>query len=467
MKKKLIIGLSIVVVAGIITVTLLSGLMGGGGPGGSVSVRATTLSRGDLSVSVNVTGTVHSADLTNVYSTLSFPVSEVNVQVGDRVEYGDVLAQLDTANLQSDIAQRRAALSSAQANAQQSLAVAQNNLETAQHNIDSGLDNSLISAESAVTAAELAVQSARLEVQIARRNLTEARRSNWESDLYDDEDDFIRGLRDQHARTQHTLEIRNAELERAQLSLEAARAAQGQSITAHENQVTSAQLGQNFNDQWIAIQRMESDLERATITSPVYGTVTAVLTEEGASGAGLLFVVENTDDLVIYTSIREFDIGQVTEGDRVVIRSDGTGDREFAGTLTHIAPTTQRGQTGQPINTTDAEFRAEVSVDGGSGLRIGMNTRMDIITQEVANVFTVPFEAVSYNAQGQAVVFAAVQQEDGSLTAQMIQVSTGPENDFFIVIDSDELHEGMVIIADSDGIAEGDVVVIRGAGAGG
>ena len=463
MKKKLVVGFSIIAVAGVVAAAaLFSGFAAGNRGGGSAPVRATYLSRGDLAVSVSVTGTVHSADVANIYSTLNFPVREVNVRVGDRVSEGDVLAQLDTANLESDIAQRRATLSSAQANANQGLTVAQENLETAQHNAATNLDGNLITAEGAVTAADLALQSAILEVQIARRNLTEARRENY----FYDEDAHIRGLRDQLSRAQHTQEIRMADLERAQNSLEAARAAQAQSISNHQNQVTSAQLSGNFNDQWIAIQRMEADLGRATITSPVYGTVTAVLTEEGANGAGLLFVIENTDDLVIHTNIREFDIGQVSEGDRVVIRSDGTGDQEFAGTLSHIAPTTVKNQAGQTMNTTDAEFEAEVTVSGGSGLRIGMNTRMNIITEEVVDVFIVPFEAVSHD-MGRTVVFAAQEQEDGRLVARIIDVATGAENDFFIVIISDVLYEDMLIISDSDGISEGDVVEVRGSVAAG
>jgi len=92
-----------------------------------------------------------------------------------------------------------------------------------------------------------------------------------------------------------------------------------------------------------------------------------------------------------------------------------------------------------------------------------MNTRMNIITEEAQGVYSVPFEAVVYDAYGHTVVFAVAEQEDGSLVAQMIEVETGLENDLFIVITSGALSDGMLIISDPSGIADGSLVELRGA----
>jgi len=471
LKKKIIFGAIGLVTAAV----LLVGFLPRSNGTDAVAVRATALEQGNLAVSVSITGTVHSSDVTHVYSPMNFPVREVNVRVGDRVAEGDVLAQLDTTSLETDIARQRASVYSAQANARQNLTTAQQGLAIAQHNAANDLDSSMLtaqssinSAEQAVRSAEQSVQSASLELSIARRNLREARDNDWDDDW--DNDTEIRNLRDAVRRAELTLESRQADfenrqadLERAKESFEAVRATQEQNIINQQNQVTSAQLSQNFNDQWIVIHSMEADLETGTITSPVYGTVTAVLVEEGGPSSGLMFVISNTDDLLIHATIREFDISQVSEGDSVVIRSDGTGNEEFRGVLSHIAPTTTTSATGQIANTTDAEFMAEVTVVGNNSLRIGMNTRMNIITEEVRNVYSVPFEAVVHDSYGRTVVFAVVEQEYGNLAAKMIEVETGLENDLFIAITSDALSDGMLIISDPNGISDGYPVELRGA----
>jgi len=57
-------------------------------------------------LNINVfSGVAQSSETTNIYSTLNYPVKEIFVEVGDMVEAGDVIAVLDTANLENDIAQ--------------------------------------------------------------------------------------------------------------------------------------------------------------------------------------------------------------------------------------------------------------------------------------------------------------------------------------------------------------------------
>jgi len=98
-----------------------------------------TLQRSNLTQSINVSGVVASAETTNIYSTMNYPVKEIFVEVGDTVEAGDVLAVLDTATLENDIAQAeinyngaKTALSDAVTNAQTSLAAAKITLEQRQ-----------------------------------------------------------------------------------------------------------------------------------------------------------------------------------------------------------------------------------------------------------------------------------------------------------------------------------------------
>ena len=105
-KKKKIIG----VVCGVVAVAVVGGyLLLNQNSGAAVMVSTETLQQMDLQNTVSLTGVVESETDRKVYSTLSYLVESVNVQVGDVVQAGDVLAQLDTEQLEMDIAQQQAA----------------------------------------------------------------------------------------------------------------------------------------------------------------------------------------------------------------------------------------------------------------------------------------------------------------------------------------------------------------------
>ncbi len=116
-------------------------------------VRTARLERQTLSESITVTGTVQSGSVTNVTTSLSYPVKEILVQVGDTVREGDVICRLDSSDLEKELAQKQKLLAE--------------NKETAQKNYDRALEsyNSAVQAqgeaESAYNAAGSAFGAAR------------------------------------------------------------------------------------------------------------------------------------------------------------------------------------------------------------------------------------------------------------------------------------------------------------------
>jgi len=113
-------------------------------------------------------------------------------------------------------------------------------------------------------------------------------------------------------------------------------------------------------------------LERAAIIAPIDGTVTAAIAREGSPGMGLLFVVEDTDNLKIATGFRKYDLGRIAPGMEVAIISDVAGSAEYAGIISRINPTFM------PASHV-ALVEAEVLVASfDTSLRIGMNVRLSI-----------------------------------------------------------------------------------------
>ena len=89
---------------------------------GATRFVTTPIARGALAISVSATGTLQPTRSVNVGSELSGTVTEVKVDVNDRVKKGQLLVQLDTAKLDDAVNGARADVQSAQAKERQAQA---------------------------------------------------------------------------------------------------------------------------------------------------------------------------------------------------------------------------------------------------------------------------------------------------------------------------------------------------------
>ncbi|MCL2380326.1 MAG: efflux RND transporter periplasmic adaptor subunit [Treponema sp.] len=139
-----------------------------------------------------------------------------------------------------------------------------------------------------------------------------------------------------------------------------------QSEFALQSAIASRQQAQALLD------TVDAALQRSVITSPINGTVTAVIAREGEVGLGRLFIVEDTDTLKITTGFREYDLGRILAGMEVTIVPEAAGSAEYSGVITRINPA---ARSFAPV----VEFEAEVLVTSErTSLRIGMNTRLTV-----------------------------------------------------------------------------------------
>ena len=128
----------------------------------------------------------------------------------------------------------------------------------------------------------------------------------------------------------------------------------------------------------------------------------------------------------------------------------------------HIAPTAQKAADGSPQSSGSVEFDTEVRLDQpDSGLRVGMNVRMTVVTAERKGVWAVPYDALVTDAQGQTAVYVARPQgEEGSMVAVEVPVDTGLETDFYVEISSGQLAEGDLLLTQPAGILPGAPVTL-------
>lgn len=456
--KKVVIGLCVLAAAiGIAAVKLRAG------GEQALPVSALPLVRTELSNRVSATGRIESALVREVYCASNSTIKEVYAEVGDRVQAGDLLMQLDTERIELDIEERTAAIGKQRTAAQLGLSSNERRLQQAQGDLADARNAGLVNAENALKIAKLQMENASDAYDRAQSQYDDERDDDWDWDDDWDEDDFtygasgmtlsqLREARD-NARTAYEsarLSYRNALDQVGLAETEAER-----SVESLEDSVAQSKLEANLYADEVALKKLRMELEDAQVTAPISGTVTAVYAQVGSAGNGLMFVIEDTDDLVIRTSLKEYDIASVREGMPAVIRSDATGDDEFAGKVEKIYPTARKDGNGQTVSGA-TEFPADVALtERGTGLRIGMNVRLGIITESKEDVWAVPYDAVAADAAGNPVVYVLRDNGEGGQMAAAIPVTTGMETDFYVEVSSQGLQEGDQVISDPSALSDG------------
>ena len=142
-------------------------------------IRTTTLQKGSLNDSVTVNGTVVSgdeADVTVSDSVKTYKVATVEAEVGDTVQEGDVIATLDTTDLQKQIEDAQQSYNDTLQSAQTSYDRALDDYNTAvvQH------DNNLIDLQAKIDEADQSLADAEENLNTAKSN-RDAAKSTYDS----------------------------------------------------------------------------------------------------------------------------------------------------------------------------------------------------------------------------------------------------------------------------------------------
>ncbi|MDL2258047.1 HlyD family efflux transporter periplasmic adaptor subunit [Eubacteriales bacterium OttesenSCG-928-K08] len=453
----------------------------------------TVLAYGNLEYSVGATGTVITAQGRNVHSSQTYNVEEIHVERGDYVNEGDPLCTLDSKSLRDQIEKKELSINISAKSAAQQVKSARDSYNASKDALDSGLNSTLNSAQntvqdakekletaqqnyadfkagkrvSLIAQAEATLRSAQTALDNAKatynslanavlapgdtkpddydHKLTTARRAlDAALETYNDAYDALKAAKDS-TEEDYEKAVENAQTayDRAKTSLTATEASINQQLQSNLNSYKTAQLGANNELALYELAALQESLEDTVIRAPISGTVTAVYAKEGESGSGLLFVIEDTKNLLVDTTVKEYDMNLVTEGMPVTIKSDATGDDVYEGEITHIAPTSSKSST----SSSDVVFPTEVTIlSKDNRLRIGMSVRLNYIIEHRENVLKVPYDAVYTNAQGQKCVLIITPQADGNYLIGELPVETGMENDLDVEIYGEGVVEGLRII---------------------
>ena len=336
--------------------------------------------------------------------------------------YSDWNSAGDSNSVQRDTAVR---------NAERTLDTAQRALEDAQRVYNKALSDLDRAKDDAVENYELAMERAQNSYDDAKRQ--------YENALSDKE----RALDDYISNNDTKLTNTNNALTDARNQVQAAE----NSVTSAQNSLTQASSRQTTSDfsirsQELNLERLNNSLANGTIIASADGVVTESNIKVGAPPTGILFVIEESDDLYVSVRVREYNLASLAVGQDTEISTDATGNRIYTGLVTYISP-----KAVSAAGSTSVEFELKSQLfSTDERIRIGMNAFMNIIMEVREDVYSVPASIVVTKDEGEYVYALA---EDGEI--QEILVTTGLRTSTNTEIISDELYEGLELLLDPEG----------------
>ena len=389
-----------VVIAGLIAAKAFSGSSNQG-----IKVTVENVSRRTIVETVTASGKVYPEIEVKVSSDVSGEITELNVQEGDSVRKGQVLARIyaDIYSSQRDEAAARVAQSQA----------------------------TVANSTASIDALKAQMEADR---QAYNRN----------KQLFDDK------------------VISRSEFEQVETKY---RSSQAQYNAALQN-IRSLRAGvQSAQTQLSAANK---NLGRTTITAPMSGVVSMLAVKEGERVVGTaqmagteMMRVADMSKLEVRVDVGENDIVKVSVGDSADVEVDAYNKRKFKGVVTQIASSTIKTGAAAAATNDVTNYEVHIRLDPASyadlidparpkkfPFRPGMNASADIKTKRTENVLAVPITAVAARVEGSDESMEEVEKE-----AKDKKTSNNSDE----VTISDELEE-VVFVINKEGKVEKRVV---------
>ena len=349
----------ILIILGILIAVLVVGKLIAGKGEDRVKVSTEKAAKRMIIETVNATGKVYPEVEVKISPDISGQITELNVQEGDSVKKGQVLARI-----YADIYATQRDQAAAAVNQQQAMTA----------NSQSQLD-------------------------ALKATMDQAERTyNRQKQLLGDK------------------VISKAEFEQSEsgyLSAKANYNAAIQSIKGNQASIMSAQAN---------LARANKDLSRTTLTAPMNGVISSLTVKNGERVAGNSFAlgtemmrVADMSMLEARVDVGENDIVKVNIGDSADVEVDAYNNRKFKGIVTQIAASTATAGTGVASSTTNdvTNYEVRIRLDPGSYsdlidprnpkkfvFRPGMNASADIKTKRHDDVLSIPINSVSARVKG-------------------------------------------------------------------
>lgn len=378
-----------------------------------LTVDAAAASRQNIATYLTLDGQIAPLEQSTLAFQQSGTIIKINVNIGDMVHKGDLLARIDPSTLQ-------ASLSQAQAQASQYSA----------------------SARGAVVGYPVQVQTNQAAVQTAKASLENAKL-----------------VYDQNKQLYKQGYVSETTLQQSQANYVQAQQTYNNSVVGLRNDVVSAQSVKSQQAQAAAAAAqadlLSTQLAQTYLYAPYDAVVSNRLVDPGAyaSPSQPVLQVSRVDKVWINVNVPDEDLAYVRPGITVNFKSTSLPGRTFVGPVqtVNLVPT---------AGTLSYLARLQLQ-NPGYVLRGGMLVTVTVTKARAVGAIVVPRSAIAEGPNGNLVYVVADNK------AQAVPVKVGVQTDTLSQVISPKIQPGtMVITTRPDALKDGSVVAVSGAGPG-
>jgi len=411
-------------------------------------LQTTVAYHGDLTVSAQGTGILQPANQVQLGFGTSGKIATLNVQAGDQVTKGQLLAQLDNTREQVNYEQAQRTLANLTspttiAQAQQDVATATTTLTNAKYALMYVISPAVFYSEQQVLADQQALSAAQAaagasptadqqkaiddaQAKLKADQATLAGNQIWYQEHYLPENFTVFAVDPTSASPNHRPSKRvegpsDLEIQTAQAAYDVAKTSLQQAqwyLDALNSKDIPANAGgtnlEAYQTAKFAVQSARATLDGTQIYAPMSGTIVSVSAKLGDNvGSSPIIVLGDLANLYVKTYVNEKDYQMFQVGNEADIVFDALPDQSFKGKVIQVDP-------GLDTSTSTSVVSGLVQMDPTNArLLMGMSASVDVVVGRTQNAVLVPLAALHEYAPGKYAVFV---MRNGTLSVVFVEV---------------------------------------------
>lgn len=408
------------------------------------TLQTTVARKSDLTLYASGTGTLVALDEVDLGFKTSGQVQQINVEVGDQVSVGDVLAVMDDSSVQVQYTQAKRNLLEltspvAVATAEEAVATAQTELITANNHLaylispavyywELEVEKSKQEVEDLKIALEQSPNDADLKAKLEKAEAyldfaEDELKGNW----YFYDHDYLANtftVWDKSSGTKYIAEPTDADIAEARAGITQAKAALQEAeylytaLTGGEVPEDATGSGLSELEQAkLDLAEAEVNLAGTTLVSPINGTVMSIDMSIGDTvGTSAVMTIADLSQQYLEIFLDESDWANIHTGYPAEVVFDILPDSTFEGTVIQVDP-------GLYSESGTSAVRAIVQLsdenDESFNLPLGTSAAVDVIGGEATDAILVPVEALHDAGNGQYAVFVMT---NGEPRLQLVEI---------------------------------------------
>jgi HlyD family secretion protein len=363
-----------------------------GGASAKERAKTATVEPRSIAFAISVAGEIGPAEQVSVRPEVNGRISELPVDIGDRVKKGELLFSLDDKDLQIELETRKTSISSANLEIQK----AKQDMDVADLNVEQQLR-------------QTALLRSKLELQKAKDDRGRNKM------LFDDK--LISKEFMQTADTIHDLALNAvAQAERnLQLSTERIRKATNRATTNFElatNAVLQARRTLEMTEDRLSKTRIVAPFDCTVLTRPISAVGQSVSGSGGFNSGTEVLTIANLSEMIIDAHVNQADITRLTRGMEVNVAVEAVIGLTVKGKVERIAPkaTIRNGIKGFSARIRLTEIDPQIQP--------GMTAKISIPVVSAENALSIPLAAVFTEQDGRYVYVV----KDGTFEQRAVTV---------------------------------------------